>query len=89
MELRVLKARDKGAVLSLLKEDWVKRTGATLRENLGGKEGVFLVVKVDDETLKKFLETGLLEIPEEEEDLIKAVKEEEEKSVAGVGLLGL
>ena len=88
MKTVVLKAKSKKEALELLKEDWVKRTGASLRESLGGHEGPFIVVKADDETVKRFLETGKVEMPENEEELVKIVEEEEEKSVAGVGLLG-
>ena len=88
MRLRVLQARSKGEALKLLQEDWVKRTGATLRENLGGREGTFIVVKADDETVKKFLDTGVLIVPENEDELIKEIQEEEERSTAGVGFLG-
>ena len=88
MELHVLRAKSKGDALKILEEEWVKRTGATLRENLGKYEGVYLVIKADESTVKKLLDTGVFELPENEEELVKIVKEEEERSTAGVGLLG-
>ncbi len=88
MELRVLVAKSKGDAMKVLNEDWAKRTGATLRENLDGSGRVFVVVKASEETVKRFLDTGVFEVPEDEEGLVKIVKEEEERSAAGVGLLG-
>ena len=89
MKTVVLRGKSKKDLLELLKEEWVKKLGASLRESLGSYEGPFLVVKADEETIKRLLDTGKLEIPENEEELVKIVEEDEERSTAGVGLLGL
>lgn len=86
MELRVLRVKDIAQAKKVLAQDWAKRTGAYMREEIGDIKGPFLVVRGDP---APFLKTGAFELLEDEEKLVENVKKEEESINAGVGLLGL
>ncbi len=89
MELHVLVVKDRGKVGEILADEEVKRRGAVLRDNIDGSGRSFLVVTAGDELISRLLSTGVVELPEDEDKLVKLVKEEEERTAAGVGLLGL
>ncbi len=83
MELWVLKVEgDAGKLLSL---EEIKRAGASIREDLG--DGKFVVLYADKSLVDKLVEEGYVSIPENEEELRRRIKEEEESASMGVGNL--
>ncbi len=86
MEIHVLQVVDVALAKKVLTQDWAKRTGAYMREEIGGKKGPFLIVSGDP---APFLRTGAFERVENEEELVKVVERENEDVAAGVSLLGV
>lgn len=73
---------DAGKLLSL---EEIKRAGASIREDLG--DGKFVVLYADKSLVDKLVEEGYVSIPENEEELRRRIKEEEESASMGVGNL--
>ena len=75
MELRVFVVKDKASLEKLLREEWVKRLSPDVYE----EDRVYLVVKTDEEGVRKLLSSGVLELPEDEEELKRKFEELERR----------
>ncbi len=90
VEERLLRVLDLERFRKLEEEEEYKKTGAKVIEGVViGEEGLFVYIKADPRKIEKWIDEGIFEEVENEGELLKKVREMEERSIEGVGMLGI
>jgi len=87
----VYRITDKAKAREVLDRDEVKRVGYIQRNgaSLGVGEGDYVYIKADNAVFQILEESGAFERPENEDEIIKKIEEEQEAAMGGVGFLGM
>jgi len=91
MEARVYKIKDRAAAEKILEDDRVKRYGYIQRDGafLGVGDGTYIYIEAKGDIFELIEGSGAFERPENEEEIKKKIKEEQDSATGAVNFLGM